>query len=139
MRQVLQCISCSPFWWQRPNTTCLNVKDTCTTMQDSHAQPCRTQTLASFLDEYKHFPGLGVHWVMFGPGGHTTRPEGGGVLRHYSRCEQKPHGHIKMIVNTFYVARNAEEHPHNFEFRCARGRYIYTRCCAPYGRGVVVE
>lgn len=89
----------------------------CATTVSSHCMlSCRTETLAEVLDEYKQFPGLGVHWVMFGPSDRRTRPKGGGVLRHYTRCMKKPHLHVKMIVNTFYVAHIAA-HPHNFEFR----------------------
>ena len=85
------------------------------------AQPprlCRSRSLASVLDEFKYFPGLGVHWVMFGPSGRESRPEGGGVLRHYTSCYQAPDKWVKTIVNTFYVT-GAAIHPHGSEFRCA--------------------
>ena len=79
---------------------------------------CRSRSLASVLDEYKYFPGLAVHWVMFGPDGREKRPEGGGVLRHYKSCKPSPETWIKTIVNSYYVA-GAADHPHGSEFWCA--------------------
>ena len=81
----------------------------------------RNHTLARVLHDYKHFPGLGVHWIMVGPSGHRTRPRGGGVLRHYTHCHTTPTMTLKMIVNTFYVA-HAAGHPHSLEFMCASAR-----------------
>lgn len=64
------------------------------------------------------FPGLGVHWVVFGPSERARRPREGGVLRHYTQCRPEAATHIKTIVNTFFVERTTV-HPHNFEYRCA--------------------
>jgi hypothetical protein len=77
-----------------------------------------SKTLKSLLDDYKHFPGLGVHWIFMGPSGHEVRPREGGVLRHYRQCSPKANRHVKTIVNTFYVDK-ITGHPHNFFYRCA--------------------
>lgn len=79
---------------------------------------CRSGSLPEFLDEYKFFPGLAVHWILFGPSGRETRPQAGGVLEHYKRCRPTPSGHIKIIANTFYVS-DVTAHPHNMHFRCS--------------------
>lgn len=48
--------------------------------------------LPEFLDEYKEWPALFMHWVVVGPGMGTGtdlrehRPSRGGVLRHYDHC-----------------------------------------------------
>lgn len=73
-------------------------------------------TLKALLNEYRHFPGLAVHWIMVGPNGRDSRPHHGGVLRHYTTCAAKAHHSVKMIANTYYLA-NLRGHPHNFEFR----------------------
>lgn len=77
---------------------------------------CR-QTLKQMLDEFKYFPGLVVNWVIFGPGGRETRPEHGGVLRHYTRCRQQPWATFKTIANTFFT-EDVSWHPHNLIYQC---------------------
>jgi hypothetical protein len=78
----------------------------------------REKTLKSLLDDYKHFSGLGVHWVFMGPSGRKKRPREGGVLRHYRQCSGGANAHVKTIVNSFFVDR-ITGHPHNFFYRCA--------------------
>jgi hypothetical protein len=68
------------------------------------------------LDDYKHYPGLSVHWVFVGPSGMDERPAAGGALRHYKHCSGMGAKHIKTIANTFFL-QNVTPHPHNFEFR----------------------
>ena len=80
---------------------------------------CRPeQKLPDFLDEYKEFAGLSVHWVLVGPSGQHTRPASGGVLRHYTHCAGEGSHVIKTIANTYYLS-NTAGHAHNAEFRCA--------------------
>lgn len=81
-------------------------------------QRCRSgSSLSEFLDAYRHEVGLSVHWVLVGPSGRRTRPEAGGVLRHYRRCAGEGRHMVKTVANTFYLS-NVASHPHNFEFRC---------------------
>ena len=80
---------------------------------------CReAQTLPAFLDAYRQYPGLSVHWVLVGPSGRHTRPATGGVLRHYPQCAGTGHAIVKTIANTYFLT-NVASHPHNVEFRCA--------------------
>ena len=83
---------------------------------------CRLLTFKEVLDKYKFFPGLGLHWVIMGPSGRETRPDKGGVLEHYKRCNKDPAQTVKMVANTFYIAHVAT-HPHNFEYWCALTSY----------------
>ena len=95
---------------------------------------CRPeQKLPDFLDEYKEFAGLSVHWVIVGPSGQDRRPESGSVMRTYDHCAAAPSPWIKTIANTFFLT-NIAYHPHNFEFRCgpgpARRLAKVAACCA---------
>eukprot|EP00892_Ulva_mutabilis_P000949 jgi/Ulvmu1/10855/UM007_0029.1 len=103
--------------------------------------PGEQQRLPDFLDEYKQYPGLSVHWVLVGPSGRRNRPESGGVLRHYTQCAGKARRMVKTIANTFFLT-NIATHPHNFEFRYGAlpvnelGREIeprYKSLCLPRG------
>ena len=76
-------------------------------------------SLPQFLDRYKGFPGLVMHWVLMGPSGRETRSQTGGVIRDYTWCRQHPAGIVKSITNTFYLA-NVAGNPHTFEYRCVR-------------------
>lgn len=69
------------------------------------------------LDEYKLFPGLGVHWLDFGSGGRESRPDAGGVIRHYVHCTGQADRHVKTFGNTFFALKS--NWPHNFKYRCA--------------------
>lgn len=75
-------------------------------------------TLKELLREYRFFPGLSVHWVMFGSNGHQARPQGGGMLQHYTTCENTAFGAVKTIVNTYHV-QHVLRQPHNFRYKCA--------------------
>lgn len=75
------------------------------------------QNLKEVLDDYKLFPGLAVNWVMFGPNNRKTRPENGGVMRAYTKCEDHPDYRLKTIVNNYFVETVASVH--NQRFRCA--------------------
>ena len=88
-------------------------------IRQSRACTCRPdQKLPDFLDEYKQYAGLSVHWVVVGPSGQDVRPVAGGVLRNYDHCSGRGSPWIKTIANTFFLT-NIAYHPHNFEFRCA--------------------
>jgi hypothetical protein len=76
----------------------------------------RNQTLSALLDDYKFFGGLSVHWLLVGSSGRERRPESGGVLRYYNRCEAQGSPVTKIIANTFFV-KNRAGHPHNMFFR----------------------
>eukprot|EP00892_Ulva_mutabilis_P000848 jgi/Ulvmu1/10764/UM068_0054.1 len=74
------------------------------------------QKLPKFLEEYKAYAGLSVHWVIVGPSGHEMRAAAGGVLRHYTHCNAGGSPWIKTIANTYFLT-NIAYHPHNFEYR----------------------
>ena len=69
------------------------------------------------LDDYRLFAGLVVHWVLVGPSHRETRPEHGGVLRHYTRCGKVAQSTVKTITNTYFL-ESVDLHPHNFKFVC---------------------
>ena len=77
---------------------------------------CRNQTLKQVLDDYRFFPGIGVHWIFMGPNQRLTRPDEGGVLRHYTKCQPVAAVTVKMIANMFFVKSHSG--PRNFVFRC---------------------
>jgi hypothetical protein len=79
--------------------------------------------LKGFLNEFKMFPGLSLHWVFVGPSGWDRRPPSGGVLQHYTQCEAQADRHVKTIANTYYLDGTAV-HPHNFHFRCDPSAYL---------------
>jgi hypothetical protein len=78
-------------------------------------------TLKTLLRDFRYFPGLSVHWVMFGSNGLLKRPEGGGMLQHYTTCGVDPFDAVKTIANTYYV-QHVLRQPHNFRYRCAAPR-----------------
>ena len=79
------------------------------------------------LREYEQYPGIGVNWLMFGPNGHVTRPEGL-VMESYTTTlkdqDSLMNCHIKSIV------RPAETccitHTHYAFYR--RGRFAVNEC-----------
>ena len=80
---------------------------------------CR-KDLTTFMDSYKKYPALSVHWIWVGPDGHAARPATGGVLPYYTMCSAEPDRHVKTIVNTFFL-EGMEIHPHNFHYRFVPG------------------
>ena len=60
---------------------------------------------------------VAVHWILFGASHWETRPERGGMLWHYTRCQQQPYNLVKTIANTFYL-RDSKGAPHNYFFMC---------------------
>jgi Glycosyl transferase family 2 len=82
------------------------------------ADPASPPDVRAFLNEYRATAALAVSWVWVGPSGRQKRAAGGGVLRQYTQCVPKPDGHVKSIVNTWFLDGVAV-HPHNFHYRCA--------------------
>jgi hypothetical protein len=80
---------------------------------------CSRQDLKALLAEYRDYPALAVNWVWFGYNGRMTRPAQPGMLRWYTQCNPKPYDHIKVIVNSKYVAAIHGSHPHNVWYKCA--------------------
>ena len=78
---------------------------------------CRQQTLKGLLHDYRLFPGLVVHWILFGSAGRITRPHNGGMMQHYMMCNPEPRETFKTIANMFYADR-VDTTPHNLSFRC---------------------
>lgn len=58
------------------------------------------------LKAYEHYPGIGVNWVVFGPGGHMERPSGL-VIDNYTETfadmNKEINLHIKSIVQPMEV------------------------------------
>jgi hypothetical protein len=83
---------------------------------------CRDETiptpLKQLLDGHRMSAAVAMHWVMFGSSGRKKRPAEGGVLARYTKCNAMPIKTVKVIVNTWFVLRDAG-HPHNFYYRCA--------------------
>ena len=72
--------------------------------------------MKSVLEEFRYIPGIGIHWINMGSNGRLTRPETGGFLRHYTRCNPAPAATVKVIVNTYFV-QSAGKNPHSFVYR----------------------
>lgn len=70
------------------------------------------------LHGFRFFPGLSVHWLLFGASGRRTRPAGGGMLQHYTQCGGEPRTTVKTIANTYHIL-GAALHAHNVHYRCA--------------------
>ena len=87
------------------------------------ADPADPPEIHEFLDDFKDEPGLSVNWIWVGPSGRETRPEGGGVLRHYDQCAPEPTDRFKTIVNTWWL-EGTSQHPHNCVFRCAVALFL---------------
>ncbi|MEN0056496.1 MAG: glycosyltransferase family 92 protein [Mucilaginibacter sp.] len=80
-----------------------------------------TGNLPEFLDNYKSYGGLGIHWLVFGSNGHLEKPQGS-QLESYTRRSLKTegvNGHIKSIVQPRYV--KGVPNPHYFHYK--RGKY----------------
>jgi hypothetical protein len=78
----------------------------------------REGTLKEFLEGYKFEAALVMHWIIVGPSGRETRPQRGGLLRHYQQCRKVAARVVKSIANTYFLA-NIAGNPHTLEYRCA--------------------
>jgi hypothetical protein len=68
--------------------------------------------LRPLLPAYEGAAALGVHWVVFGSGGHVSRPSGP-FIEHYTQAYAKSM-HLKMLVRPQKTLRPLS--PHHFEF-----------------------
>ncbi|GAB4816169.1 hypothetical protein N2152v2_003215 [Parachlorella kessleri] len=78
------------------------------------------QSLPQLLQAYEEYSGLGVHWILFGSSGHTSRPKRG-VLRSYYKSlplMHTQHQLIKTIANTRCTA--SAWGPHAFHHNCSQ-------------------
>jgi hypothetical protein len=58
------------------------------------------RSLPDMLTEYERWPGVGVNWALFGPSGHTARPDGLVIENYVRRSDKKGHNDkIKSIVD----------------------------------------
>jgi hypothetical protein len=75
------------------------------------------QPVSEVLTEYEAWPGVGVHWAMFGTSGHRTRPPGLVIESYLRRNSQSTltNRQIKSIVDPARAARCAG--PHHFDYR----------------------
>ncbi len=72
------------------------------------------RSLPEFLADYRQYPGVCLHWVMFGSNGHKKRPAGW-VIYSYTRRDAKVNLHVKPFLQPTRVARC--RNPHSWYFR----------------------
>ncbi len=64
------------------------------------------------MSEHNNAGGIAIHWLLFGSGGHETKPEGG-VLENYTMCAEKDfrdNYYIKTICDPMKVLSYATAH-----------------------------
>jgi glycosyltransferase involved in cell wall biosynthesis len=73
------------------------------------------KTLPDALAAYERWPGVGVHWAVYGPSGHDVRPDGL-IIENYLYRTTHPNGNrwIKSIVDPKRVIRCVT--PHAFRY-----------------------
>jgi len=76
---------------------------------DEFLFPVTGDDLRKVLRKYQNYPGLAVHWRVFGASGHDQRPEGL-VVENYTRCRARIEHIIKSIVNPRKVLRPKSVH-----------------------------
>lgn len=76
---------------------------------DEFLFPVSGSDLRKVLRNYEAYPGVVVHWLMFGSAGHKSTPEGL-VIENYTRCDSKLAPVMKSIVNPRKVL--APKSPH---------------------------
>lgn len=76
---------------------------------DEFLFPLHGSDLRRTLADYEHYPGIAVHWLMFGSSGHKERPNGL-VIENYTRCSPALSPLIKSIVNPRRVCRPKSPH-----------------------------
>lgn len=76
---------------------------------DEFLFPVTGDDLRKILPKYSRYPGLAVHWRVFGASGHDQRPEGL-VIESYTRCRAGIDPVIKSIVNPRKVLRPKSVH-----------------------------
>lgn len=70
--------------------------------------PC-ADDIRPILNNYRDFPAIAVHWLIFGSSGHIERPEGG-VIQSYTQCASRVSETIKSIVNPRRVKAGKSTH-----------------------------
>lgn len=77
---------------------------------DEFIVPKRVPCVREFLDGYRDYAALGVHWVMFGSNGHHQRPPEPVTMAYTTVIEKN--NHIKVILQPAKTAGVGS--PHNF-------------------------
>jgi hypothetical protein len=74
--------------------------------------------LGDFLDNYKKFGGLGIHWRVFGSNGHLERPEKSQLESYTKRSlvTEDMNRHIKSVVQPRHI-KSVPKDPHHFKYR----------------------
>ena len=78
----------------------------------------QTGNLVEFLNSYKRFGGLGIHWRVFGSNGHLERPKGSQIESYTKRSllTEGMNRHIKSIVQPKHV-KSVPKDPHHFKYK----------------------
>jgi hypothetical protein len=73
-----------------------------------------SETLADMLERHKTHCAIGLHWAIFGSGGHVSQPEGLLQENFLHRSDEKfsPNRHIKSLVRPRYTM--GAHHAHGF-------------------------
>lgn len=80
---------------------------------DEFITPLKNSDIKDFLDDYREFGGIGIHWNMFGSNGYIKRPCGR-VIENYTQS-LGINAHIKSIIQTQFVTHCLS--PHHFAFK----------------------
>lgn len=78
------------------------------------------QNIAAFLQRYERFSGLAVHWYLFGPNEHHTKPIKG-TLKSYTTALPANHSQnmfVKSIVRPACTIKSGDS-PHSFVHNCS--------------------
>jgi hypothetical protein len=67
------------------------------------------RSIPEFLDGYNGYPGVALHWLMFGSSRHVDRP-GGPVIEAYAYRGVEPNFHVKCFVRADAVAQWRNTH-----------------------------
>ncbi len=70
--------------------------------------------LDSFLEKYNIYQQIGINWLMFGSNFHNEEPEGG-LLKNYTKCDDKFHGNVKSFIRPEYVKHVINPHCYKVE------------------------
>ena len=79
---------------------------------DEFIVPLSCDDINDFLDNYRDFPGVGMHWDVFSSNGHLAKPQGN-VIENY-RMSLGISNTIKSIVQPKYVIKPSS--PHHFVY-----------------------
>lgn len=71
---------------------------------DEFLFPVEDISLKEFLKDYEEFPGLGVNWVVYGPGEHKQRPKGL-VIESYTQTFKDRNNELNCRIKSIF-------HPH---------------------------